>query len=133
MRLLITLAAITSLLSGCGGADEDAGSLTEPTVSVATIEPGRSERDAAEALIDTLSVETDAEDSGGFTGVFADTYEAARQICRGSGVVAIAEEFGSAPEPDAAARAYANNLANEGSQHHDASYSGCFKGLREQG
>jgi uncharacterized lipoprotein NlpE involved in copper resistance len=133
MRLLITLLAVTLVLSGCGGSDEDAGSLTEPTASGATTEPGRSEQDAGETLVDTLSVETDAEDSGGFTGVFADTYEAARQICRGSGVVAIAEEFGSAPEPDAAARAYASNLANEGSQHHDASYLGCLEGLREQG
>src|SRR5215204_7006521 len=120
MRLLITLVAVTLLLSGCGGSDEDAGSVTEPTVSGATTEPGRSERDAGETLVGTFSVETDAEDSGGFTRVSADTYEAARQICRGSWVVAIAEEFGSAPEPDAAAQAHAKKLANEGSQHHDA-------------
>jgi len=64
--------------------------------------------------------------------VFADAYEAARQICRGSGVVAIAEASAAHLNGDAAARAHANNLGNEGS-HHDASYSGWLKGLREQG
>ena len=130
MRLLITLAVVTLLVSGCGGS-KDAGSASEPAVSTATTEERESQPGPIETLTDTVSGETDADDSGGFTGVFADTYEAARLICRGSGVAAIAEEFGSAPEPAAAARAYANNLSNDGSRHHDASYSGCLRGLRE--
>ena len=131
MRLLITLAAVTLLLSGCGGSDDDAGSASQPAVSTATTEARDSQPSSVETLTETVSGEAEADDSGGFTGVFADTYEAARLICRGSGVTAIAEEFGSAPEPRAAARAYATNLSDEGSRHHDASYAGCLKGLSE--
>ena len=134
-RLLVTLAAAALLVSGCGGSKDESGSVSEPTVSAATTgetesQPGSVETQD-ETVTDTVREETDADDSGGFTGAFADTYEAARQICGGSGVVVIAKEFGTAPEPDPAARAYANTLSNEGSRHHDAAYSGCLKGMSE--
>jgi hypothetical protein len=130
MRPLITLATVTLLLTGCGGSNDEAGPVTDPAVSAATTEAAESEPSFIETLPDTVTPETNAYDSGGFTGDFADTYEVAREICGGSGVAAIAEEFGSAAEPKAAARAYANALSNEG-PHHDASYSGCLKALSE--
>ena len=135
MRLLVTLVAATLLVSGCGGSNDEAGSVSETTVSAAATgetesQPGSVET-VTETVTDTVTDETDAHDSGGFTGAFADTHEASRQICGGSGVVVIAKEVGTAPERDAAARAYANTLSNEGSRHHDAAYSGCLKGLSE--
>lgn len=126
MRPLITLATVTLLLTGCGGSNDEAGPVTDPAVSAATTAAAESEP----SFTDTVTPETNADDSGGFTGDFADTYEVAREICGGSGVAAIAKEFGSAAEPEPAARAYANALSNEG-PHHDASYSGCLKGLSE--
>ena len=134
-RLLVTLAAAALLVSGCGDSKDESGSVSEPTVSAATTGETESQPGSVETLnetvTDTVREETDADDSGGFTGAFADTYEAARKICGGSGVVVIAKEFGTAPEPDPAARAYANTLSNEGSRHHDAAYSGCLKGMSE--
>ena len=129
MRRLAVVLSVTPLLTGCGGdSSRDAAPATQPSVLATTtqatvgVEPGTG---------DTLTVDTNASASGGFSGVFADTYEAARQICHGAGVAAIAEQFGSAPEPKAAARAYADNLADEQTRHHDASYAGCLKGFSE--
>ena len=125
MRRLAVVLSLTSLLTGCGGdSNRGAAPATQPAVPVTTTQ---------DTVGDTLTVDTNASESGGFSGVFADTYEAARQICDGAGVAAIAEQFGSASEPEAAARAYADNLADEQTRHHDASYAGCLEGFSENG
>ena len=128
-RLAVVL-SLTLLLTGCGGSSNRDAATQQPPVPATTIE------DTVGVELgtgDTLTVDTNATGSGGFSGVFADTYEAARQICQGAGVADIAEQFGSAPQPKAAARAYADNLANEQTRHHDASYAGCLEGFSENG
>ena len=67
-RLLVTLAAAALLASGCGGSKDEAGSVSEPTVSAATTgetesQPGSVET-VNEKVTDTVREETDADDSG---------------------------------------------------------------------
>ena len=80
---------------------------------------------------ETGLVETeDADATGGLHGLSGNTYRVSREICKVFGVVAIARQYGSARELDAAARAF--SMGSFEGLDRQAAYAGCVEGFRSR-
>ncbi len=99
------LAASAVLLGACGGDDDPPSGYYGP------------------------ATETEEESTGGYTGVLANTYEAARSTCADSGVSETARQLGLPPSSDplTVAEEYGTQLST--GEHIQASADGCLAGL----
>jgi hypothetical protein len=125
VRVALSLVFVV-LAVGCGSEETTGG---EPTTTrVATTAPTVEEPTEPEPETEPETQPTST--SGGYVGLYANTYNVSRDTCKHFGVAAVAKEYGSAVTPLAAAEAFSKG-STEG-RHRQASYEGCLEGFRSR-